>query len=189
VNHIKQIVNSQQRHAKNGTLREKVAPADLWEEAIRMDLGSTPDEKVVIVRDFAPIHSVALDKHKVLQILINLLSNAKKSVTAGGRPDPRIVVSTRVAGDAKDARVFFQVTDNGVGILSENLSRIFSHGFTTREDGHGFGLHSAVNAAREMQGDLTAASDGPGQGSRFTLELPLEALSEFEQMAIRKKVA
>jgi signal transduction histidine kinase len=189
VEHIKQVVSSQQRHAKNGTLREKVAPADLFEEAIQMDLGSSPEHPAAIERDFAAIPAAALDKHKVLQILINLLSNAKKSVAASGRPDPRIIVSTRVAGEAKDARLFFQVTDNGVGISAENLEKIFSHGFTTRKDGHGFGLHSAVNAAREMQGNLTAASDGPGQGSRFTLELPLEALSEFELMVTRKRVA
>ena len=71
-------------------------------------------------------------------------------------------------------RIFFQVIDNGGGIAPENLTQIFTYGFTTRKEGHGFGLHSAANAAREMGGSLTAASDGPGQGATFTLELPAE---------------
>jgi signal transduction histidine kinase len=67
------------------------------------------------------------------------------------------------------------VKDNGVGIPSENLAKIFSHGFTTKKDGHGFGLHSGANAAREMGGSLVARSNGPGPGAEFTLELPMSA--------------
>ena len=70
------------------------------------------------------------------------------------------------------------VTDNGIGIAGENLTRIFSHGFTTKRDGHGFGLHSGALAAREMGGSLTAHSDGPGKGASFTLELPISKEAE-----------
>jgi signal transduction histidine kinase len=66
------------------------------------------------------------------------------------------------------------VTDNGIGIPSENLNRIFAHGFTTKESGHGFGLHSGALAAKEMGGSLTVQSEGLGFGSTFTLELPLK---------------
>ena len=62
--------------------------------------------------------------------------------------------------------------DNGIGIPPENLTRIFNHGFTTRKDGHGFGLHSGALAAKEMGGSLTVHSGGTGQGAAFTLELP-----------------
>jgi len=65
------------------------------------------------------------------------------------------------------------VSDNGVGITEENLTRIFVHGFTTKKDGHGFGLHSGVLAAREMGGSLTVHSAGTGAGATFTLKLPL----------------
>ena len=65
------------------------------------------------------------------------------------------------------------MVDNGEGIAAEDLTRIFAHGFTTKKDGHGFGLHSCVLAAREMGGTLTAHSDGPGRGAAFTLALPL----------------
>jgi signal transduction histidine kinase len=96
-------------------------------------------------------------------------------------------VTTRVIEAAQGGKVQFAVIDNGVGIHASHLARVFSHGFTTRQDGHGFGLHSAVNAAREMQGNLTASSDGPGKGSTFTLELPLAGLSTTEEMIIRRQ--
>jgi signal transduction histidine kinase len=66
-----------------------------------------------------------------------------------------------------------RVEDNGIGIPPENLTRIFSHGFTTRPDGHGFGLHIGAINAREMGGSLSVASEGTGRGATFTLILPM----------------
>ena len=112
-----------------------------------------------------------VDKHKVLQILINLLRNAKHAVEDAARPDPRIGISVDHAGD----RVRIAVTDNGVGIAPQHLTSVFRHGFTTKKNGHGFGLHSGANAAKEMGGSLTARSAGTGLGATFTLELPVAA--------------
>jgi signal transduction histidine kinase len=108
-------------------------------------------------------------KHKVLQILVNLLRNAGEACRQAGRPDSLVTVTQGCAGGR------FQVTiaDNGVGVAAENLNRLFTRGFTTRKDGHGFGLHSSRLAAREMGGDLHARSAGSGLGAVFTLELPL----------------
>ena len=86
--------------------------------------------------------------------------------------DPQAWVLMEVRVAKGDGRIRISVMDNGVGISPENLTRIFSHGFTTRKGGHGFGLHSGALAAREMGGSLTAHSDGPGRGATFTLELP-----------------
>jgi signal transduction histidine kinase len=71
-----------------------------------------------------------------------------------------------------------RVEDDGEGIAPENLARIFTHGFTTRKNGHGFGLHSCVLAAKEMAGILTAQSEGPGKGAVFTLELPIKTAGD-----------
>jgi len=124
--------------------------------------------QINIVRDLAPTEPVLLDKHKVLQILVNLLRNAKHACEDSGRPQKEIQVRVRDTGTV----VAISVVDNGVGIAPENLTRIFNHGFTTRAEGHGFGLHSGALAARDMGGKLTAASPGPGQGAVFTLEIP-----------------
>jgi signal transduction histidine kinase len=123
---------------------------------------------VEVVREFANVPTLNVEKHKVLQILVNLLRNAKYACDESGRADKRLTV--RVANG--EGRVRISVMDNGVGIPPENLTRIFNHGFTTRKAGHGFGLHSAALAAKEMGGSLTVHSDGPGQGAEFTLELP-----------------
>jgi signal transduction histidine kinase len=96
--------------------------------------------------------------------------NATFACDETGRPDQRITV--RIAGDP--SRVRISVSDNGVGIPAENLTRIFSHGFTTKQDGHGFGLHSGALAAKELGGSLSVQSDGPGHGATFTLELPCQ---------------
>lgn len=169
IEHIKQIVQMQQSYARPTSLLEPIRPADLFEDALRVNLASLERHNVRIVRDYPEIPPCPIDKHKVLQILINLLSNAKNATR--GQTDRQITLRLRY--DSATRRVAFEIVDNGVGISPENLERIFSHGFTTRTDGHGFGLHSAANAAREMGGSLQGESAGPGRGATFRLELPI----------------
>jgi len=114
---------------------------------------------------------VMADKHRLLLILINLISNAKQAM-ANLTDRPREI--TLLVKAIEDSTLRISVKDAGEGILPENMTRIFAHGFTTRKDGHGFGLHSCALAAVEMKGHLTAHSDGPGKGAVFTLELPLK---------------
>jgi len=168
INHIKEIVAMQQGYARISGIREILPVNDLVEDAIRMNTGAMDRHQINIVRDLAPTEPVLLDKHKVLQILVNLLRNAKHACEDSGRPQKEIQVRVRDTGTV----VAISVVDNGVGIAPENLTRIFNHGFTTRAEGHGFGLHSGALAARDMGGKLTAASPGPGQGAVFTLEIP-----------------
>lgn len=170
IDHIKDIVAVQQSYAKVSGVVESVEVTDLIEDSLRMNSASLSRHGVRIVREYANhLPRLSLDKHKVLQILINLVRNAKYACDASGRPDKCLTV--RVTNG--DDRVRIAVADNGVGIPQEHLTRIFSHGFTTRKDGHGFGLHSGALAAREMGGCLTAASPGSGLGATFTLELPV----------------
>jgi C4-dicarboxylate-specific signal transduction histidine kinase len=169
VEHIKEIVSRQQSYARLGGLLEKLSPTELVEDALHMNALSLHRHGVEVVRDFAPAAQVIAERHKVLQILINVVQNAKQAVCASDAVRRQIHV--RVA--QQDHKVRFEIADNGVGIPPENLSRIFEHGFTTRNGGHGFGLHSSANAAREMRGSLSVRSDGPGKGAVFTLELPV----------------
>jgi signal transduction histidine kinase len=126
---------------------------------------------VEIIREFGAVPPMNVEKHKIVQILVNLVRNAKYACDESNRVDKRLTV--RVSNG--DGRVKILVIDNGVGIPPENLTRIFSHGFTTRKDGHGFGLHSGALVAKEMGGSLTVHSDGPDQGATFTLELPCQS--------------
>jgi C4-dicarboxylate-specific signal transduction histidine kinase len=127
---------------------------------------------VAIIREFENIPPVSADKHKVLQILVNLITNAKQAMKDS--PEKILTVGIQVATEAS-VRIF--VGDTGCGVGTENMTRIFAHGFTTKTEGHGFGLHSCALAAKEMKGSLTVHSDGPGKGAIFTLELPAAASS------------
>lgn len=161
----------QQTYAKVDGLTEAVSPAVLLEDALRLNEESLVRNRVTVDRDYdttAP--TVTIDKHKVLEILVNLITNARHAVCEADRADRKIRV--RVARSC-DRRVSVEVEDNGVGIPRENLVRIFQHGFTTKKNGHGFGLHSGALAARQMGGSLTVNSEGPGRGATFKLELPI----------------
>ena len=81
------------------------------------------------------------NRHKVLQILVNLITNAKHALEESRCPDPQVTFRIGINGNT---RVKVTVSDNGIGIAAENFSRVFSYGFTTRKNGHGFGLHSGV---------------------------------------------
>ena len=168
IEHIKETVAMQQSYAKLCGVTETVSVTALVEDCLRMNTGALTRHGVSVTREIAEMAPITVDKHKVLQILVNLVRNAKYACDESGRPDRR--VSVRVADGGTTVRV--SVIDNGVGITAADMPRLFSHGFTTRKSGHGFGLHSAALAARELGGTLTAQSDGPGRGATFILELP-----------------
>ena len=169
VEHIKDIVAMQQSYAKISGVRECIQLSELVEDALRMNAGALMRHEVKVLREYDPVPGILVDKHKVLQILVNLIRNAKSACSELDRADKQITV--RLARNGHE-RIKIEVSDNGVGIPPENLGRIFEHGFTTRKNGHGFGLHSGALAANEMGGALHVHSDGHGLGATFTLELP-----------------
>lgn len=159
----------QQSYATMVGVIEALPPEALMEDAIRMNAGAFVRHQVSVIREFHPVPDVTAEKAKVLQILVNLLRNAKYACDESGRTDKAMVL--RLEQDGEFVR--FVVSDNGIGIAPENLKKIFQHGFTTRKEGHGFGLHSAIGAATEMHGTLTVHSDGIGRGATFVLALPV----------------
>jgi len=170
IGHIKNIIAMQQRYARVSGILEKVPVEELVEDGLQINAEALSRHGVEVERRFAPVPPVVADKHKVLQILVNLLRNAKYAVEHSPGPIKKVIVSILAPSDK---RVQIQIQDNGVGIAPENLNRIFAHGFTTKQDGHGFGLHSSALAAKEMGGALRAHSEGLGRGALFTLELPV----------------
>ncbi|HKX45665.1 MAG TPA: sensor histidine kinase, partial [Planctomycetota bacterium] len=169
LDHIGQLVASQQTFARHSEVRELTELPEQFEAALRLTAEAGGYDRLEVVRDFDAVVARHVDRHKLLQVLVNLVQNARQSLQASGREDARIVL--RVA-ELPEGRVRFEVRDNGVGIPRANLERVFAHGFTTRPGGHGFGLHSAANTVTELGGRLWAESDGPGQGANFVFELP-----------------
>jgi PAS domain S-box-containing protein len=171
IEHINQIVSMQQSYARVAGLEEALDVRQLIEDAIEINSAGLDRHDVHVRRDIAPLPLIMVDKHKVLQILVNLISNAKYALSESGRADKLLTLR---AHPAIEGFICLHVEDNGIGIPEENLTRIFAHGFTTRRGGHGFGLHSGALAARELGGSLTAQSEGAGKGAAFTLRLPLK---------------
>lgn len=171
IEHIKEIVAMQQSYARICGVLENLSAASLVEDAIRFNAGALERHGVTLVREFNDAPSLTVDKHKVLLILVNLIRNAKYALDERGAEAKKITLRIDCPGDGY---LQISVCDDGIGIPAENLTRIFAHGFTTRAEGHGFGLHSAALAAAEMGGSLTVQSDGLGGGAIFTLSLPLQ---------------
>jgi signal transduction histidine kinase/uncharacterized membrane protein affecting hemolysin expression len=180
IDHIKDIVAMQQAYARTSGVTETVSVPDMIEDALRTNAGSLARHAIGMIQDYQARPVITTDKHKVMQILINLVGNAKHACEESGRADKQITV--RTTSDERSVKI--AVMDNGVGIPAENLTRIFNHGFTTKKTGHGFGLHSAALAAKELGGSLHVQSEGTGHGAMFTLELPYKPDTPVDEKSV-----
>jgi len=171
IEHIQELVRSQQGYAGRAGVLEAVDVVEPIESALAM-IGrpGTSSKPFEVVREFAELPLCAVDRHRLTEIVVNLLQNARQAMSEFPESRGRLTIRLRRPAPG---RICIDVQDDGVGIPAENLDRIFTHGFTTKKSGHGFGLHSCANAAREMGGSLVAKSDGLGCGATFTLELPV----------------
>jgi C4-dicarboxylate-specific signal transduction histidine kinase len=179
IEHIKEIVAMQQANAHRFGVTETAQAAELMENALKMNEAAYNRHNIKLIREFEEVPPILVDKHKVLQILINLLQNAKRACSQSTQPERKVTV--RIHRNGEQA-IRMEVADNGVGIPPENLTRIFAHGFTTQSDGHGFGLHNGALTAKQLGGTLTAQSEGCGKGAAFILELPLDTPSQTVTM-------
>lgn len=166
--HLREVVSAQQVLAHVGGRHESINLSKTVEAALLVHLPHLA--QIEVIRKFEDLPPVNSDPHKVLQILVNLIKNALDAVQAG-HPQ-RGSITVRIAREANHALV--TVEDTGVGMSTETLARLWQFGFTTKKSGHGFGLHNSANAANEIGATLTAHSDGPGKGSRFTLRIPID---------------
>lgn len=171
--HMKEVVAAQQNYAKaTESVDEHMAITEVIETALKINKAGLDRHGIEVIRDYQDVPPFRIDKLAVLHTLVNLISNAKYALS--GSPEPRrLTLRVRRSAD-KPPKVCVQVIDNGVGIGPEHLEKVFQHGFTTRSDGHGFGLHTSALSATEMRGSLTAQSDGRGHGATFTLEIPIK---------------
>ena len=169
--HVKMIVSMQQQYATGSRVLEQVDLAEVLDDAIKMSSGSLERHRILLVREFETGIQMMLEKHRVLQILVNLVRNAKHAVQDLDL-DPRMIKVAVTRPDEESVTI--EIIDNGVGISPDNMINLFKHGFSTKPNGHGFGLHGGANSAKELGGSLTAHSDGLGKGATFKLTLPIE---------------
>ncbi len=171
VQHVGDIIQLQQSHSKTKGLIEPTSITELVEDTIQINAEAITRNSVEVKREISNLPTLLLDRHKVLQILTNLISNAIYALSTSNRDDKILKICVK---EPKSGFLRIDVCDNGIGIPKENLTRIFEHGFTTKKTGHGFGLHSTALSANELSGSIIAHSDGPGKGAVFTVELPFK---------------
>jgi len=171
VQHVGDIIQLQQSHSKTKGLIEPTSIAELVEDTLQINAETITRNSVEVVREIPDMPTLLLDRHKVLQILTNLISNAIYALSKSSREDKILKICVK---EPKSGFLGINVCDNGIGIPKENLTRIFEHGFTTKKTGHGFGLHSTALSANELNGSIKAHSDGSGKGAVFTVELPFK---------------
>ncbi len=180
IEHIKEIVSMQQTYARVTNVAEEVSPLDVLEDALDMRSASFGRHGIEVIREYAEVLNIIAERHKLVQIFVNLISNAKHAISDHRSSGGTLILRLNMVDES---RIRFEVTDNGIGIPEEHLSQIFMYGFTTKKDGHGFGLHSSALAAKEMGGTLSVRSEGKGKGSTFVLEL---LVLQEEQSEVRK---
>jgi two-component system, NtrC family, sensor kinase len=168
--HIKDVIKMQQSYAKVSGVEMCMTIDQVIEQALHINQASLDRYDINVVRQFADLGDICLDKQKIIQILVNLISNAKHALIDSDQPNKQMTIRTDSSGED---RLRVEIIDNGVGISPDNLGQVFRHGFTTKEYGHGFGLHSCALTAKDMGGTMAASSKGMGQGACFILELPL----------------
>jgi sensor histidine kinase regulating citrate/malate metabolism len=172
VDHIKQVIVSQQDITHAGEIREATVVEDLMEQALMMGMPEPEKYGIRVVREYAPVPTIMTDRHHVLQILVNVITNAQNAMVEYPANSHCLTVRVGLPTD-RGGSVRFEVTDTGAGIKAEHLPRLFAQGFTTRKGGHGLGLHSAAISAKNLGGTIQAQSAGEGRGATFTLDLPL----------------
>jgi signal transduction histidine kinase len=179
VGHIKNIIMSQQDNARVVGVDERFDLGAVVTAALEITGLTGGREGISVSVEVDEVPSLSTDRHKVIQVLVNLLSNAKHALRADVKPRKEL----RVRGESDGDKVRVTVADSGIGIARESLTRIFAFGFTTKHDGHGFGLHSSANVAREIGGSLACRSDGVGHGATFTFEFPPRRVAAADSSA------
>jgi signal transduction histidine kinase len=174
IEHIKTIVSAQQSFAGAFGVVESFSVANVLEDALAVHAASSQIAGLQLVQEFDDLPNISCDKQRFLQIMVNLIQNARQAMAEVPKDIHCLTVRAHRRGED---RICIEVKDTGMGISDENRTRIFSHGFTTKANGHGFGLHSAALAATEMHGSLSVSSEGPGKGATFVLDLPISAKS------------
>lgn len=173
--HITNIISTQQSVAKVSGMEEIVDIKSIVKTAVEIYSSALESQSIQVNYDFDDLKPIVIDRDKVLQILVNLISNSKHALEASNNENKQIDISTKFVSDN---RISFTIKDNGIGIENENIPLVFKQGFTTKKAGHGFGLHASLNTAKELGGSLLCSSDGPEKGCTFTLEFEVDFVDD-----------
>lgn len=166
--HIKNIINTQQAVSHLTSIKENIEINRLIGDFLYLHHKDIQELNIIFEFKPNPIPVMSIERSKFLQILENLIRNSIDALKEKNGMK-KIIISTN---EVQKGLIEIVVEDNGCGIDPNNLLKIFSFGYTTKAEGHGFGLHGSSLLAKELGGQLTAYSTGLGQGAKFTLTIP-----------------
>ena len=170
VDHIKNVISMQQSYAGSYGVREKVKMSDLVEDALKINMQGIAQHGIEIVREYENVPMLYIDKHKALQIVINLISNAKYALIDSGKEEKKIIVNIKM----NNSDISVEIKDTGIGIAPEDIPHLFEYGFKKRKGGHGYGLHHSALVANELGGRLSVRSEGLSEGASFIIVIPVD---------------
>lgn len=172
--HVNQVIAIQQSSGNLGAnLLEKIRLEELLEDVIILFSNRMRRLNINLERQYGEVPLFLSAKTKIQQVVINCLKNAIEALSSSDVVEKRLIIKM---GFINQNSICVEITDNGVGIKKEHLKKLFSFGFTTKTEGHGYGLHNSVLIAKELGGDLRAVSGGVNQGATFIFEIPYKAI-------------
>jgi len=174
IDHIKNVISMQQSYAGSYGVREKVKISGLVEDALKINMQGINQYEIQVIKEYESVPMLYVDKHKALQIIINLISNAKYALIDGGKENKAICVILK----KNNSNVSIEIKDNGIGIAPNDMSHLFEYGFKKRRGGHGYGLHHSALVANELGGKISVSSDGSGKGASFIMTIPIDEQPE-----------
>lgn len=169
---MKEVIASQQDYAKGVALTEIVSVTDILEDSLKIQQAALERHGVVVVKSIEKVRPVRAQRTKLTHVFINLIKNAKEAMDKN-EPGQRLL--TLEVRSTPERGVSIRVSDTGEGIPPDKLDKIFVHGFTTKDFGHGFGLHFCATAMMEMGGRLSVESETKKPGATFLLVFPSAA--------------
>lgn len=169
VGHAQHCVAAQQSLVKHDSISEPFWLSELVEEAVSVNGSAIEEQGIQVIREYGDLPQVVFDKHQILQVMVALIRNACQAMESTSTKNLTVRIK-QINGPPDSIRL--EVQDSGVGVLPEDLTRIFNQGFTTKRGGRGMSLHNGALMAKNLNGALTAWSEGPGTGATLTLDLP-----------------
>lgn len=168
IQNIKNIINTHQDLSKIMGTEQLSAIHELLDEALIIT-GLESRRDITVKKQYGKMGAILIDIVKIMQVMVNLLRNAKEALMESTTAKKTLIIKTELIDNDM---ILIEISDNGIGISSQNINKIFNYGFTTKQSGHGFGLHASALSINELGGDIQVKSEGLGKGATFCLTLP-----------------
>ncbi len=162
---INEAVSAQQSYAGADARLEELYVETILTDALKLNQDDLDKFEIEVEKNILSNFKVVVNRAKLFFILFNIISNAKDAMTAALVREKRLSVSMY----EDDTGKYVKISDTGIGISEDLLSRIFEYGFTTKPGKYGFGLYSCASYIAEMGGSIWAQSDGEWKGAAFIL--------------------